>query len=122
MHIKVDTGRAAAASADLLRLSRTLRGLRARTEELRRRLRRQSELDGCRSQLQRQEESLSLLTARLVNLSLAMEEIAGAYAAAEERGRDRLEEEGGPHRAAAAGTLRVAGGEYRESINRLLGR
>lgn len=121
MRIRIDTEKANIASADLLSLSRAIRGLREEVEDVRRRLRQHSQLDTCRAELRRQEEALSILTARLVNLSTALSRISAAYNWAERKSLDRLDGGGGPqrHTAGDVGMYRV-GDSYRDKINQIL--
>lgn len=92
MRIKVNSEKANSASTRLLELSRAVRRSREHVEDARHQLRRLSDLDECRFALQRQEEDLALLTARLVNMSTALREIAALYTTAEERNADGLED------------------------------
>ena len=119
MQIIVNTGKANIASADLLALSRTIRNLREEVEDVRRQLRQHTQLDSCRAELRKQEEALSLLTARLVNLSSALRQISDAYSRAERQNVDRLEEEGAHHQAAGV-TIYEAGSYYRDKFHQIL--
>ncbi len=92
MHIEINSEKANNASMRLLDLSRTVRRSRECVEDARRQLRQLSDLDECRSALQRQEEDLALLTARIVNLSNALREIAEVYRLTEERSAEDLED------------------------------
>lgn len=93
MQIRVNTAKENIASTDLLKLSRSIRGLREETENIRRRVRCHSQLEGCRVHLREQEEALSLLTARLVTLSTALRQICDMYDRAEKKNLEHLEEE-----------------------------
>lgn len=77
---------------ELLHLSKELRTLRYKTEERRNVLGKYSELDECRRELVKQEESLSLMTARLVGLSAAIRQISCLYQTTEEEILENLEE------------------------------
>ena len=92
MHIEINSEKANNASMRLLDLSRTVRRSRECVEDARRQLRQLSDLDECRSALQRQEEDLALLTARIVDLSNALREIAEVYRLTEERSAEDLED------------------------------
>ena len=81
--MKIEPRRADVASQELLDLSRMLRQAREEVEEVRRQLR-------CHSQFE--EDNLSLSTAKVVDMSCALREIAGLYRAAEEKNMERLEE------------------------------
>lgn len=120
MQIRINTGKANAASADLLSLSRTIRGLREEVESVRSGLRRHSQLDTCRAQLQKQEEALSLLTARLVNLSSSLHQISDMYNRAEQRSLDALEEGNRLHQMAADVVMCGVGSHYQKKINEIL--
>ena len=120
MQIRVNTGKTNIASEDLLALSRTIRGLREEVEEVRRRLRRHTQLDNCRLQLQKQEEALTLLTARLVSMSSALSQISDAYNRAERRNLDGLEEESRLHQMAADVVMYGVGDHYRDKIHQIL--
>lgn len=92
MKIKIIPKQADQSSSELLDLSRMLRRARDEAEDVRRQLRRHSQLEECRRQLQCQEEALTLLTARTVDMSCAMSEIADLYRAAEDKNVDRLDD------------------------------
>ena len=92
MKIEIIPKKADGASEDLLELSRLLRRAREEVGELQRQLRRHSQLEECRRQLREQEEALSLSTARTVDMSCALREIADLYRTAEEKNTERLEE------------------------------
>ncbi len=90
--MKIEPRKADMASQELLDLSRLLRQAREEVEEVRRQLRCHSQLEECRRQLKRQEDNLSLSTAKVVDMSCALREIADLYRAAEEKNVERLEE------------------------------
>lgn len=92
MQIEIHSEKANNAGVQLLELSRTVRRLRACTEDVRRQLRQLSDLDECKAALRRQEEDLALLTAKMVNMSSALREIASVYRMAEEKNLDSLED------------------------------
>ena len=120
MQIKVNTTKMNTASADLLSLSRSIRALREEVEGARRRLRRQSQLDECRAELLRQEEALSVLTARLVGLATALSRVSDLYGAAERRNEDSLETDGVARREIGDVALRGVLGQYRDRISQIL--
>lgn len=92
MKIKIIPKKVDYSSSELLDLSRMLRRARDEVEDVRRQLRHHSQLEECRRQLQRQEESLMLSTARVMDMSCAVSEIADLYRTAEDKNSDRLEE------------------------------
>ncbi len=92
MHINIDPKKANSISAELLDLSRSLRQSREGVEDVQHQLRQMTELDECKAALRKQEESLAELTAKLVNMSLALREIAEAYRDTEENIQNTLEE------------------------------
>lgn len=92
MKIKIIPKKVDYSSSELLDLSRMLRRARDEVEDVRRQLRHHSQLEECRRQLQRQEESLMLSTARVMDMSCAVSEIADLYRTAEGKNSDRLEE------------------------------
>lgn len=92
MHINIAPQKANSISAELLDLSRSLRQSREGVEDVQHQLRQMTELDECKAALRKQEESLAELTAKLVNMSLALREIAEAYRDTEENIQNTLEE------------------------------
>lgn len=92
MKIEIVPQRADYSSAELLDLSRTLRRIRNEVEDVRRQLRHHTQLDGCRQLLQKQEDTLMLSTARMMDLSNALNEIADLYRTVEDKNADHLEE------------------------------
>lgn len=92
MHINIDPPKVNSISAELLDLSRSLRRSREGVEDVQHQLRQMTELDECKAALRKQEESLADLTAKLVNMSLALREIGEAYRDTEEKIQDTLEE------------------------------
>lgn len=92
MHINIDPQKANSVSSELLGLSRSLRQSRIGVEDVQRQLRQMTELDECKAALRKQEEALVELTAKLVNMSSALREIAEIYRSTEEKILDTLEE------------------------------
>lgn len=92
MQIKIIPHTANRAASELLRLSRTIRHYKNETETAERLLRQMSEMEECCAALRKQKEALELITARLVHMSTALEEITTAYSTAEEKNLSRLEE------------------------------
>lgn len=92
MHIKISPEKANRISAELLSLSRSLRQSRAGVENVQHQLRQLTELNECKAALRRQEDSIAELTARLVNMSTALQEIADTYQNTEEQIQNVLEE------------------------------
>lgn len=92
MRIRIDTGKTNGASSALLSISKSTRRLKAEVEDVRHQLRQLSQLDGCRAELAKQEEALTILTARLVNMSTALSQISDTYGLTENRNSDHLEE------------------------------
>jgi hypothetical protein len=79
-----------------------------------------SELDAARAELVKQEESLSLLTARLVYMSTALDQITDAYASAEEKDIARLEEQERPGVSKLTVEVRGVSDQYRSRIDTIL--
>lgn len=92
MHININPQKANGISSELLDLSRSLRRSREGVEDVQHQLRQLTELEECKAALRKQEESLSELTARLVNMSSALREIAAVYQNTEENIQNTLEE------------------------------
>lgn len=92
MHININPQKANSISSELLDLSRSLRRSREGVEDVQHQLRQLTELEECKAALRKQEESLSELTARLVNMSSALRVIAAVYQNTEETIQDTLEE------------------------------
>lgn len=90
MRILFQYEKARRVSSELLALSRTVRQSAYEAEDAMRNLRLETEFAPCRQELQRQGEALALLTARLVSLSSALNEIASLYYRVEEQNTDRL--------------------------------
>ena len=120
MEIRVHTGKMDAASFDLLDLSRRIRQLRQEIEDVDRHLRLLSQMESCRVELQKQVEVLETLTARLVNLSTAADQISQAYHMAEDRNQDRLEEGEGTRRFIGEVAMYGVGDRYRDKIRQIL--
>ena len=81
-------------SSDLLALSRQLRGFRFEIDDIQRALRPISELDGVKRALTEQGDALSVLLARIVNLSSGLQESAELYVRTERKNGDMLESDG----------------------------
>lgn len=92
MHININPQKANNISSELLGLSRSLRQSREGVEDVQHQLRQLTELDECKAALHKQEETLAELTARLVNMSSALREIAEVYQNTEEKIQDAMEE------------------------------
>lgn len=92
MKIEVIPDKADQSGLDILELSRTLRQAREEVEEVRRELRRHTQLEECRYALQKQEDALARSTASCVKLSCSLREIAQLYRRTDRRNTDRLEE------------------------------
>ena len=120
MRIIIQQKKALAISSELLDLSRRTRRARGRLEDVLREMRSLTELEECRRELQRQQESASVLTARLINLSTALREIAELYDAAESRNEDRTEGESWLYRRSAGGDLYTSDGGTRRQVERIL--
>ncbi len=93
MHINIAPQKVNSISAELLDLSRSLRRSREGVEDVQVQLRQMTELDECKAALRKQGESLADLTAKLVNMSSALREIAETYQNTEEKLQDALEEQ-----------------------------
>lgn len=91
MKLQFDRYRIIAASDSILRLSRNVRTSRYELEEVRRQLRKQTELKKCLIELNRQQEAMEMLTARLVSLSTALREVTDLYDRTETRNEELLE-------------------------------
>lgn len=107
-------------SSDLLTLSRTVRQSAYEVEDAARNLRLETEFAACRQELARQGEALALLTARLVNLSSALNEIASLYRRAEEQNTDRMGGANGFYLPALSGTLYQSGEDTRGRMEQVL--
>ena len=93
MDISVNTGKIMENSRRLRDLSQVTRLLREQTEETECKLRQfsSSPLQECRALLRKQEEDLSVLTARLINLAVSLQDIARLYEKTERHSEDSLE-------------------------------
>lgn len=91
VEIRINRDKAFAASEELMGLSRIIRQNQGEVEKVREQLRRLSELDRCRTELENQEEAMALLAARLVSLSASMAEIVRVFSRAESRSAENLE-------------------------------
>lgn len=120
MKLTIDTQKMNVSGAELLNASRTTRRLRLEIEDVRRQLAVLSQMDQCRAELMKQEDALALVTARLTNLSTALDQIAGAYDAAERRNGGDLEERGGIRGNYAQTEAYETDGSFRERINHVL--
>lgn len=92
MYININPQKANRISLELLDLSRSLRLSREGVEDVQHQLHQLTELEECKAALRKQEESLAELTARLVNMSSALREIAEVYQNTEENIQDTLED------------------------------
>ena len=92
MHIYINHKKMNNASGEMLNLSRLLRKYRERTEDVQCQLRQMTELDECKIALRKQEEAISELTVKLVNLSLALRETSARYQSTEEKIQIDLED------------------------------
>lgn len=92
MQIKISPDKVVVGSRRMLELSRMTRLCGGEVEDVCRQLQQLSGLGECRSALMKQGDGVTLLAARLAGLSSALEEIAGAYSAAEDRSLYALEE------------------------------
>ena len=92
MYININPQKANSISSELLDLSRSLRQSREGVEAVQHQLHQLTELEECKAALRKQEESLAELTARLVNMSSALREIAAVYQNTEENIQNTLEE------------------------------
>ena len=92
MYININPQKANSISLELLDLSRSLRLSREGVEDVQHQLHQLTELEECKAALRKQEESLAELTARLVNMSSALREIAAVYQNTEENIQNTLEE------------------------------
>ena len=120
MDARVDTEKTNMAAESLLDASRSLRRLREELEEVRRQLRQLSQLDECRTALGRQAESLSQITAGMVNLSAGIRQISEAYRMTETRNTDILEGTEQPPREPARIVLYGPGSKLQQKIDRIL--
>lgn len=121
MTTRIDVDHAMELSSELLCLSRQIRSLRFSVEEIQKNLRSITELDNCKYELKKQEEDIALLTARVVNMSTGLSEVAELYKKAERRNADLFENEGAPiYDYQAAGSLYESDGLLRERLDRIL--
>lgn len=107
-------------SAELLTLSKTVRQSGLEIEDILRALRMESEFESCKHDLKHHEESAYLLTARLVSLSTALNEIAQLYERVESANEERLEGASGFYRPSAPGTLYQTGNDTHARMERIL--
>ena len=108
-------------SSDLLALSRQLRGFRFEIDDIQRALLPISELDGVKRALSEQGEALSVLVARIVNLSSGLQESAELYVRAERKNGDMLESEAHWQPAVPLnGTLFFSNGELDSRLQQVL--
>lgn len=104
MNIRAKDKDMRSAASEMMALSRLLRQAGNETDSVERCLRNLSCLDVCRMQLNRQKESIELLTGQLVNLASSLYSIAALYENAETQNEHRLEELSLPQKM-PAGTL-----------------
>ncbi len=121
MRIKTQQNKMLASALDILTLSRTVRQMGTELSDVERKLRDLSCLDTCRRELTRQQESVELLTGRLVNLSTALREITDAYDRAEARNEQRMENTP-PLRVSYAEGKLFQGMSVRKKIQEILGK
>lgn len=107
-------------SAELLTLSKMVRQSGYEIEDVLRALRMETEFESCKHDLKHQEESAYLLTARLVSLSTALNEIAQVYERVETASAERLEGVSGFYRPSATGTLYRSGDDTHSRMERIL--
>ena len=107
-------------SAELLTLSKTVRQAGYELEDILRALRMETEFESCKHDLKHQEESAYLLTARLVSLSTALNEITQIYDRIETANAERLEGVSGFYRPSASGTLYRSGDDTHTRMERIL--
>ncbi|MBR0282063.1 MAG: hypothetical protein IJQ81_10810 [Oscillibacter sp.] len=107
-------------SAELLALSKTVRQSGFEVEDVLRALRLETEFESCKHDLKRQEENAYLLTARLVSLSNALNEIGRLYDRIESANEERLESASNFYRPSVSGTLRQSGNDTHMRLERIL--
>lgn len=107
-------------SAELLTLSKTVRQSGYEIEDILRALRMETEFESCKHDLKHHEESAYLLTARLVSLSTALNEIAQIYERTEDANAERLEGVSGFYRPSVSGTLYRSGDDTHLRMERIL--
>ena len=120
MQITFQQRKAQQMSSELLTLSRTARQAGYEIDDVRRVLRTQTEFENCRQALGQENEAVSLLTACLVSLSAALNEITELYARAETRNMERLEDTSGSYRPIVSGTLYQGAGDTRVRMEQIL--
>ena len=108
------------ASAELLTLSKTVRQSGYEVEDILRALRLETEFESCKHELKHQEESAYLLTARLVSLSNALNEIGRLYDRTEGDNEERLESASNFYRASVSATLYQSGNDTHMRLERIL--
>lgn len=107
-------------SAELLALSKTVRQSGFEIEDILRALRLETEFESCKHDLKHQEESAYLLTARLVSLSNALNEIGRLYERVESANEERLESASNFYRASVSGALYRNGDDTHMKLERIL--
>jgi len=120
MYTNITPKKANLVSLELLELSRSMRRSRESIEDVQQELRQLTELDECKAALRKQEESLTSLTARLMNLSTALREIAELYQNTEERIQDTLEEQPRSHHEAGKVVIYGATDKVHKQIQQIL--
>lgn len=91
MEIKTDRQKLLRESDELIDISRELRGRCAQIEDVKARLGGYSQLDGCKRELIKQCEAVTVLAARLALLSTALQDIANIYGRTEQKNMELLE-------------------------------
>lgn len=107
-------------SAELLALSKTVRQSGFEIEDILRALRLETEFESCKHDLKHHEESAYLLTARLVSLSNALNEIGRLYERVESANEERLESASNFYRASVSGALYRNGNDTHMKLERIL--
>lgn len=120
MRIKFQREKTRRVSGELLTLSRTVRQTGYEVEDILRELRLDTEFEECVRSLTREMDAMSLLTAQIVNLSVALNDIGELYALAEARNREKLESSAGFRRASVSTALYLSGGDTRTRLERIL--
>ncbi|MBQ9616848.1 MAG: hypothetical protein IJR48_00655 [Oscillibacter sp.] len=120
MQIMFERERVRQVSAELLTLSKTLRQAGAELTDIRQALRTETEFDACRRNLKHREEDAALLTARLVSLSTALNEISQLYTRAENGNAELLDGVSGRYLPPASATLYLNGADTHLRMERIL--
>ncbi|MBQ9493760.1 MAG: hypothetical protein IJR54_08525 [Oscillibacter sp.] len=107
-------------SVELLALSKTLRQSGFEIGDILRTLRLETELESCQRELKTQEENAYVLTARLVSLSSALNEIIHLYERTETGNAERLDGASDFYRPSVSGTLYQNATDTSARIGRIL--